>query len=315
MLANLAYAAWQTWYAEDGQPVVATLEREFGDIMLAREFAEANPGLDVAPARPDLEALAGTVAQPDATEPGVADPAESALLAEATLTDADGSSPAADEPDAGEAAAESAIDGGTADPESETDPIGAEGSDEALPAFRADPEILPEPDPGQQFAAARTGIPGGVCMSVGPFSELGQVTAAAANLREDGFAPRQRVGEGEIWAGYWVYIERIDSVAAARPMLEPLHDAGLEDAYIIPDSDSGILISLGIFSEIVRASRVREQVRELGFEATIADRVRSATVFWIDVDLPPGDTLDFERLQPPGRIVRLEQRPCEEVPL
>lgn len=301
VLANLAFAAWHSWYADDARPV-ATPEREFGEIMLAREFAEANPGLDVAPARTGLEAgaddLAGEDDRVNASAP------EDAVIADASFADADG--------DAGdrERAARGSPDrssGADVQPDSE------EAAEPVDPAVRADARILAEP--AQQFAAARSGIPGGVCMSVGPFSDLTQVTTAAANLREDGFMPTQRAGEGEIWAGFWVYIQRIESVAVARPMLGPLHDAGLSDAYIIPDSDSGVLISLGIFSEIVRASRVREQVRELGYEATIADRIRRATVYWIDVNLPPGETLDFDGLQPPGRIVRLEQRPCEEVVL
>jgi len=55
-------------------------------------------------------------------------------------------------------------------------------------------------------------------------------------------------------------------------------------------------------------------VRKLGYEATISDRTRRATVYWVDVMLGAGQTLDFDLLQPPGRIVRLEQRPCENAP-
>jgi hypothetical protein len=34
-------------------------------------------------------------------------------------------------------------------------------------------------------------------------------------------------------------------------------------------------------------------------------------VYWIDVTLAEGQVLDFDALQPPGRIIRLEQRACD----
>ena len=85
----------------------------------------------------------------------------------------------------------------------------------------------------------------------------------------------------------------------------------IPDAYVIPNSDSGNLVSLGVFSEISGVSRLRDEVRALGFEPQVVDRTRRATVYWIDVALAPEQTLDFDSLQPPGRIIRLEQRACE----
>jgi hypothetical protein len=52
-------------------------------------------------------------------------------------------------------------------------------------------------------------------------------------------------------------------------------------------------------------------VRALGHEPTVVDRTRRATVYWVDVLLGAGQTLDFDTLQTPGRIIRLEQRSCE----
>jgi hypothetical protein len=42
------------------------------------------------------------------------------------------------------------------------------------------------------------------CTSVGPFADLPQAAQAQASLRAAGFQPRQRMEQGEIWAGYWV---------------------------------------------------------------------------------------------------------------
>jgi hypothetical protein len=59
---------------------------------------------------------------------------------------------------------------------------------------------------------------------------------------------------------------------------------------------------------------LREEVRALGFEPQLVDRTRRATVYWIDVTLASDQMLDFDSLQQPGRIVRLEQRDCERPP-
>lgn len=159
-------------------------------------------------------------------------------------------------------------------------------------------------DPNTASAATR-------CTSVGPFRELSQAATAAATLRAEGFEPQQRVAEGDIWIGYWVYISSIATEDEANEILAKVRAEGITDSYVIPNSDSGNLVSLGVFSEISGVSRRREQVRALGFEPQVVDRTRRATVYWIDLLLGADQTLDFDSLQPPGRIIRLEQRSCE----
>jgi cell division septation protein DedD len=156
------------------------------------------------------------------------------------------------------------------------------------------------------------------CTSVGPFRELAQAAAAAATLRGEGYQPQQRVAEGEVWSGYWVYIPAIASEAEANETLakvrEGVREARIPDAYVIRNSDSGNLVSLGVFSEISGVSRLRDEVRALGYEPQVVDRMSRATVYWIDIALAPGQALDFDALQPPGRIIRLEQRACDSAP-
>jgi len=164
------------------------------------------------------------------------------------------------------------------------------------------------PASGVEAAAA------GRCTSVGPFRELSQAATAAATLRTAGYQPLQRVAEGDVWIGYWVYIPAIATEREANEILAKVRADGIADSYVIPNSDSGSLVSLGVFSEISGVSRRRDQVRALGFEPQVVDRTRRATVYWVDVTLAPGQALDFESLQPPGRILRLEQRPCDPAP-
>ena len=153
------------------------------------------------------------------------------------------------------------------------------------------------------------------CTSVGPFRELSQAAAAAATLRGAGYQPQQRVAEGEVWSGYWVYIPAIPTEQEANEALakvrEGVREARIPDAYVIRNSDSGNLVSLGVFSEISGVSRLRDEVRALGFEPQVVDRMSRATVYWIDIALASEQTLDFDALQPPGRIIRLERRACD----
>jgi hypothetical protein len=197
---------------------------------------------------------------------------------------------------------------GTLDQAAVTEPVGTIEPDVSVGDAQADGDTDTERAERERSAPAANLA----CISIGPFRELAQVTAAAAYLRSDGLDPVQRAGEGDIWVGFWVYLEQLPGVAEAEQILARLRENGISDSYVIPSSDSGTLISLGVFTEIARASNRLLQVGELGYEATISDRTRRGTVYWVDVWLEPGHLLDFEQLQPPGRIVRLEQKACND---
>lgn len=172
-------------------------------------------------------------------------------------------------------------------------------------------EPAPEPEPLPIPVVSTAGTQR--CISVGPFDELAQASAAQAALREAGFAPNQRVVDGEVWVGYWVYLPGIGTREEANEILGELHANGISDSYIVPGGEESQTISLGVFSEIGRAGSIREQVRELGYDPTVSDRSRSATLYWIDVSADGDTEIDLDVLQAPGRINRLEQRLCESI--
>ncbi len=185
----------------------------------------------------------------------------------------------------------------------------------AAPATPPAPVVV-TPPPKETVAAAEPaggdGAAGG-CTTIGPFRELSQAATAAATLRTAGFEPEQRVAEGDIWIGYWVFIQAIPTKIEAEEILKKVRDSGIADSYVIPNTDTGSLVSLGVFNEISGVSRIREKARALGFEPQVVDRTRRATVYWVEVTLHADQAIDFESLQPPGRIMRLEQRPCGSV--
>jgi hypothetical protein len=150
------------------------------------------------------------------------------------------------------------------------------------------------------------------CISVGPFRDVSEAAHAASTLRGGGYDPRQRVADGEVWAGVWVYLP----LPAARPVadqtLAKLKAGGIDDALEMPGPNEAAVISLGLYSEPKRAQARVAQVQGLGFNPGIADRKRNGNVYWIDIDLKPTDSLlNPSDLQgESGRIVRLEVKAC-----
>jgi hypothetical protein len=153
------------------------------------------------------------------------------------------------------------------------------------------------------------------CISVGPFRDVSEAAHAASTLRGGGYDPRQRVAEGEVWAGVWVYLPLPVARAAAEQAFAKLKAGGIDDALEMPGPNDGSVISLGLFSEPKRAQARVVQAQALGFNPGIADRKRTGNVYWIDIDLKPTDSLlNPSDLQgESGRIVRLEIKGCPSV--
>jgi hypothetical protein len=150
------------------------------------------------------------------------------------------------------------------------------------------------------------------CISVGPFRDMSETAHAASILRGGGYDPRQRVADGEVWAGVWVYLPLPATRVAAEQILAKLKSSGIDDALEMPGPNDGSVISLGLYSEPKRAQARIAQAQALGFNPGIADRKRNGNVYWIDIDLKPTDgILNPSDLQgESGRIVRLEVKGC-----
>jgi len=150
------------------------------------------------------------------------------------------------------------------------------------------------------------------CISVGPFRDVSEAAHAASTLRGGGYDPRQRVADGEVWAGVWVYLPLPAARPAAEQTLAKLKAGGVDDALEMPGPNEGAVISLGLYSDAKRAQARVAQAQALGFNPGIADRKRNGNVYWIDIDLKPTDgLLNPSDLQgESGRIVRLEVKGC-----
>jgi hypothetical protein len=150
------------------------------------------------------------------------------------------------------------------------------------------------------------------CVSVGPFREVSEAARAAGTLRGSGYDPRQRVADGEIWAGVWVYLPVPPAPAATEQMLDKLKAGGIDDAMEMPGPNDTSVISLGLFSEPKRAQARVAQAQALSLNAAVADRKRNGPVYWIDIDQKPSDpTVNPADLQADSsHIMRLEVKAC-----
>jgi hypothetical protein len=150
------------------------------------------------------------------------------------------------------------------------------------------------------------------CISVGPFRDVSEAAHAASTLRGGGYDPRQRVADGDVWAGVWVYLPLPAARSVTEQTLAKLKAGGIDDALEMPGPNEGSVISLGLYSEPKRAQARVAQAQALGFNPGIADRKRTGNVYWIDIDLKPTDSLlNPSDLQgESGRIVRHEVKGC-----
>jgi hypothetical protein len=178
--------------------------------------------------------------------------------------------------------------------------------------------VSEDPDAARRAAADAAGAGGELltnvrrCISVGPFRDVAETAHAASTLRSGGYDPRQRVADGEVWAGVWVYLPVPPGPNAGDRLLAKLKAAGIDDALEMPGPGDAPVISLGLFSEQKRAQARVAQAHGLGLDPGLADRKRTGNVYWIDVDLKPTDGLlnPSDLQSEAGHISRLEIKAC-----
>jgi hypothetical protein len=123
------------------------------------------------------------------------------------------------------------------------------------------------------------------CVSMGPFSDSQLTAQATAMLKQDGYQPRQRPANGPVPDGYMVMIGPLPSEAAQQRIVGRLSRGGLDDAFALPKLEEGYAVSVGLFSALARAERRVLAVERMGLKASVVERTRPGTVYWLDFDL------------------------------
>ena len=156
----------------------------------------------------------------------------------------------------------------------------------------ADPNAVERRGPGAELSGAQASelaaVVGQSCVSIGPFKNSADANGALAEYEGEEMPASVRTTQGQVFIGHWVQIRNIPDRETGNTMLEKLREGGLGDAYLVPTEEEGLKISLGLFGEKTRAERIELQARSLDLPADITPRMRDATVFFVDVGLPPG---------------------------
>ena len=131
-------------------------------------------------------------------------------------------------------------------------------------------------------------VVGRSCVTIGPFKSNADADGALAEYEREGMRANVRTTQGQVFVGHWVQIRNIPDRETGNAMLEKLKAGGLGDSYLVPNEEEGLKISLGLFGEMSRAERIELQAKSLDLPADISPRTREATVFFVDIALPPG---------------------------
>jgi hypothetical protein len=70
-------------------------------------------------------------------------------------------------------------------------------------------------------------------------------------------------------------------------MLRRLRQAGFSDAVAAPNAADQFALAAGEFPDRERADRRASALRRAGIAVTVAERMRPATVYWVDLDVAP----------------------------
>jgi hypothetical protein len=124
-----------------------------------------------------------------------------------------------------------------------------------------------------------------VCRVWGPFNDLAEAEAVAADLGLDGAA--YQVVDEEITGSpdFLVYIDHGGDREAARRVVEELRTQGIE-GYIMRGRFNDA-VSIGVFSLQDRATRQQERVAAMGYAPHVEVLERTQRVYYLAAQVPP----------------------------
>jgi hypothetical protein len=153
------------------------------------------------------------------------------------------------------------------------------------------------------------------CISVGPFEDETAATAEASLLREKALTARPRSQQGEVSKGFWVYIGDLKSDHDVTEVMRTLQQSHVDDAKVMqdPGDHDARRVSAGLFSDRERADRRAASLRKLGLEPVVSERKVPGTVFWMDIEVPPGAATPTARdLSGSAGAAPIEVAPCPQ---
>ena len=161
--------------------------------------------------------------------------------------------------------------------------------------------------PTQAGAAPLTGKR---CVTVGPFLQAAAVDHAEQLLRTQSLNPQRRQAEQPSPIVYRVS-ETQANATVAQNRLAQLTRAGVTGAQLM-ESPTTVTLSFGVYPTPEDAASRIQKLKNYAVKALAVEESKSATVWWLDVELAAGDRpVDVAAVQATGQAASpLQLQPC-----
>ncbi|MBS0576317.1 MAG: SPOR domain-containing protein [Proteobacteria bacterium] len=146
------------------------------------------------------------------------------------------------------------------------------------------------------------------CQTVGPFAAPADVRRATDILAPLVGRIRQRDATGTAATGYRVYVAALASRDAALEAARQLAAKGINDYYVVTTGDQQNTISLGLFQDLGNATKRRDDVRKLGFDARLDPKIGPVQQYWLDITVAPDFDWHAHLTDFPG--IAAQDTPC-----
>ena len=144
---------------------------------------------------------------------------------------------------------------------------------------------MPVPEPevadNQQEVAeveAPPESPGPLCHTLGPFLDAGAADEARTLLEAEGMQVSRRAASIKVPDGFWVYLPAMPA-AKAEAVVADLVSKGVKDYFRSPRN----FISLGIYRNRPMAEQRRAEIKALGYEPMVEQRLEDKAIVWLDI--------------------------------
>jgi len=144
-------------------------------------------------------------------------------------------------------------------------------SDEVLEDMHLNKEAVPTVTVATPAPSARE------CRVWGPRATADEFSEVERQLAEEGGFPEIRATEVRASPVYLVYIDVLDSRTQARRIAQELKTINIDNLWM--RRDSGVIVSVGVFSRRLLADRQLSRMQELGYEAKLEEMPRQQTVY------------------------------------
>ena len=142
-------------------------------------------------------------------------------------------------------------------------------------------EVLEDMHPNKEAMSTVTVVapapPARECRVWGPRATAGEFSEVERQLAEEGGFPEIRATEVRASPVYLVYIDVLDSRTQARRIAQELKTINIDNLWM--RRDSGVIVSVGVFSRRLLADRQLSRMQELGYEAKLEEMPRQQTVY------------------------------------